>query len=317
MNYALYLALVRWCAGAWPQMEWRFGLPQVGPADAPSIGIVVPAHNNADTLRATVRSIAPQMFAGDRLAIVENGSTDGTWDVARSLADSDSITLVRQADGDAAAARNAGIAALAGSEYIAFCDGDDQWSGLKLAVLRGLASVFRPDIAWHPQYCLGRNRLLEGDGFVRKRLPRRTSFLGELLVAGNILATSAVLVRASAIPAPLFSDGLKATQDYEAWCHFAAAHLHARAAYIDAPLGNYRWMGGLSRNEWTRATNVYNIVKTYSGALDSWTAMQARIRAEARLALAAARLGRTASLASGRRTGAGPSLFRVPARSGP
>jgi glycosyltransferase involved in cell wall biosynthesis len=51
----------------------------------PSVGIIVPAHNEALGLAQTIRSIQPQLTAQDRLVVVADNCTDNTADIARSL----------------------------------------------------------------------------------------------------------------------------------------------------------------------------------------------------------------------------------------
>jgi glycosyltransferase involved in cell wall biosynthesis len=60
---------------------------------------------------------------------VDDGSTDGTGDVARTYGSQ--VEFIRQDNGGAAAARNTGIA-LARGEYIAFLDADDYWFPSKI-----------------------------------------------------------------------------------------------------------------------------------------------------------------------------------------
>jgi glycosyltransferase involved in cell wall biosynthesis len=66
------------------------------------------------------------------IIIVDDGSTDGTGDVARAFGDS-RLRYVRQNRMGVAAARNHGLA-LASGHFIAFLDADDLWVANKLRV---------------------------------------------------------------------------------------------------------------------------------------------------------------------------------------
>jgi cellulose synthase/poly-beta-1,6-N-acetylglucosamine synthase-like glycosyltransferase len=57
------------------------------PADfsgRPMLGILVPAHNEAMVIAATLQSIQAQLVGGDRLLVVADNCSDDTADVARA-----------------------------------------------------------------------------------------------------------------------------------------------------------------------------------------------------------------------------------------
>ena len=89
--------------------------------------MVVPAYNAAATLAEQLEALAAQQYDGDwEVVVVDNGSTDGTADLARRYAArSRRFTLV---DGGPrrghSAPRNAGAKAARG-ELLAYCDADD------------------------------------------------------------------------------------------------------------------------------------------------------------------------------------------------
>lgn len=69
---------------------WQSGpvLPADRPRIAPSVAIVVPARDEAPLIEATLRSLLAQDYPGPlRVILVDDGSTDGTGDIARRLAD--------------------------------------------------------------------------------------------------------------------------------------------------------------------------------------------------------------------------------------
>ena len=92
-----------------------------------SVSVVVPAYNAAGTIAEQLEALAAQRYDGDwELVIVDNGSTDGTADLARRYRQRfEAFTLVD--DGSRrghSAPRNAGASAARG-ELLAYCDADD------------------------------------------------------------------------------------------------------------------------------------------------------------------------------------------------
>jgi glycosyltransferase involved in cell wall biosynthesis len=102
--------------------------------------IVVPVYNKRALLRATVESALAQGFAKFELILVDDGSTDGSLEAVADIADP-RIRILRQENGGASAARNAGMAA-AQHEWIAFLDADDLWLPDHLAELDRIRSRF-------------------------------------------------------------------------------------------------------------------------------------------------------------------------------
>jgi GT2 family glycosyltransferase len=52
--------------------------------DGPSIGVVLVLHQSADDVPATLRAIAPQLRDADEVVVVDNASTDGSPEAART-----------------------------------------------------------------------------------------------------------------------------------------------------------------------------------------------------------------------------------------
>jgi glycosyltransferase involved in cell wall biosynthesis len=90
----------------------------------PSVSVIMPTFNRADTIRRAIRSVQAQTFTDWELIVVDDGSTDNT--VALIEGRDPRLKLIRQENQGTAWARNAGLSASAGS-YIAFLDSDDEW----------------------------------------------------------------------------------------------------------------------------------------------------------------------------------------------
>lgn len=92
---------------------------------------VVPAFNASKTIRDTVSSVLMQSHANIDLLVVDDGSTDDTWSVVRSIRDP-RLRIIRKENGGVSSARNTGIMAAKG-DFVAFLDADDVWVSEKLS----------------------------------------------------------------------------------------------------------------------------------------------------------------------------------------
>ncbi len=103
----------------------------------PRVAIVIPAYNSAQYLSQTVESVKAQTFTEWQVVIFDDGSTDETFAVACSLADTDSrIHVVRGDNQGVAAARNRAFEHTAPeAEFVTFLDNDDVWDPDALTTL--------------------------------------------------------------------------------------------------------------------------------------------------------------------------------------
>lgn len=94
-------------------------------SEAIKISVVIPVYNAADLLPRAVGSVVMQEFNDYELILVDDGSTDGSYEVCDELAANDMhIRVIHKENGGVSSARNAGIMAAKG-EFIMFIDADD------------------------------------------------------------------------------------------------------------------------------------------------------------------------------------------------
>jgi hopene-associated glycosyltransferase HpnB len=87
----IYLLLAHgtfWQAGPMLPAAAPAASPEVRPEASPEVSIVIPARDEAASIAACLHSLLAQDYAGRcRVILVDDGSTDGTGDIARAIAD--------------------------------------------------------------------------------------------------------------------------------------------------------------------------------------------------------------------------------------
>lgn len=101
------------------------------------VSVITAAYNSAGVIERNIRSVAAQSLKPAEHIIIDDGSADETAAVVDGLRrEFPHVRIIRQQNGGAARARNAGIAVASG-RFVAFLDSDDAWSEHKLAAQIG------------------------------------------------------------------------------------------------------------------------------------------------------------------------------------
>jgi len=97
----------------------------------PTVSVIIPVFNDAAYLAEALDSVFGQTRPVDEVIVIDDGSTDGSDQVAEGYLPR--IRLFRQENQGISSARNAGLNAASG-EMIAFLDADDLWTRDSVAV---------------------------------------------------------------------------------------------------------------------------------------------------------------------------------------
>ncbi|MEQ3364302.1 glycosyltransferase [Raoultibacter massiliensis] len=113
----------------------------------PKISIIIPAHNNEGTLNRSLDSVLSQTFADFEAIVVDDASTDRTYEIAKEISCLDDrvscIHLEENVHG--ALARKCGVQKALG-EYIMFLDADDELEQDAFEILHREMSVKPVDV---------------------------------------------------------------------------------------------------------------------------------------------------------------------------
>ncbi|MGC8807633.1 MAG: glycosyltransferase family 2 protein [Thiomonas sp.] len=228
------------------------------------VSVAIPAYNAQATIAQTLDSLLAQTHQNLDIVVVDDGSTDGTWDVLQRYGDR--VRAIRQANAGIGAARNASVQAARG-EFIALLDADDLCMPQRMAVQLHYLQT-HPDIllcssdfsAFDDSGPLGTSycgvyyhRCNPAHGGVRARYPHATSFspnagedpvrvywgqVHDELVQGNFIHPPTVMFRREALQrAGGFDPDIKIICEWEWFVRVARA---GPVAYLDLPLLNYR-----------------------------------------------------------------------------
>ncbi|MFT3852364.1 MAG: glycosyltransferase family A protein [Ilumatobacteraceae bacterium] len=162
-----------------------------------TISVVIPCHNYAHLVGRAIASALGGTRAPDEVIVVDDGSTDGSGDVARAMG----VRVITKPNGGMSSALNVGIANATG-DIVALCDADDVCGPERLAWIE---SAFAADehvvLAWHKM------RMINVDGGVLGEIPPGRLVDGELgaemasVGLTSFALTSGVAIRRAAFTA--------------------------------------------------------------------------------------------------------------------
>ena len=110
------------------------------------LSVIIPFYNVEDYLPECIDSVIKQSGLDLEIILVNDGSTDSSGTIADQYAlKDDRIKVIHQENGEASAARNAGLD-IAQGEYIAFVDSDDWLKNDSLCKMYHEAIRFRSDV---------------------------------------------------------------------------------------------------------------------------------------------------------------------------
>lgn len=200
--------------------------------------VVIPLYNKEKYVEQTLRSVLEQSYPFFEVVVVDDGSSDKSISIVKSIKDS-RIRIISQKNGGVAAARNTGIE-VSVEEYIAFIDADDYWAVTYLEEMVSLISSY-PDGG---MYACRYAEVIEGkqksvaialnesfkSGYISYfKLFART-------YVSPICSSAVVIPRKSFIKAGVFRVGLKVGEDIDLWLRLAQ---NGKVVYLNQELAFY------------------------------------------------------------------------------
>ena len=193
------------------------------------ISVIIPTYNRCDLLKRAINSVIKQTITPKEIIVVDNGSTDQTYQMVSSLFPE--INYFIEKKRGVSAARNKGILE-SKSKWIAFLDSDDTWKPTKLEKQMDF-SISNQD----------KYRIIHTD----ENWYRNKKFLNQLKkhkkLGGNIFKnslqlccispSSVVLKKQIFDDYGLFDENLEVCEDYDMWIRITAKE---EVGFLDSPL---------------------------------------------------------------------------------
>ena len=226
----------------------------------PAVTLVIPAFNAELHIAEALESARDQTLREFEVIVVDDGSTDATLREVERFAGELDLTIVRQSNGGASAARNTGIARARG-RYCAFLDADDAMLPERLAAQVELLDA-EPDLG------LVHTDLMTFDesGIIHKTRRVFSDPCGGMvldrLLLDNFITTSTVMARKECLTeVGMFNVNRRISHDFELWLRMAARW---KVGYIERPLVRYRYRpGSLSHDKLETARDALGVLEAF------------------------------------------------------
>jgi glycosyltransferase involved in cell wall biosynthesis len=201
------------------------------------VSVITPAFNAAANLAETIESCLDQTYERFELLIVDDGSTDGTAEVAARYQRRDTrVNLFRIQNRGVSYARNVALQHARG-EFIALLDSDDVWMpGYLQAAMTTLARNPDVDIVTHNAINLGSH--LDGLPYWRVSNEIRPLSTLDMIVRENAVHIMSVFRRRVIDRVGQFDEKFAGNEDYQFWLRAATAGCRFVADF--APRAYYR-----------------------------------------------------------------------------
>jgi teichuronic acid biosynthesis glycosyltransferase TuaG len=221
----------------------------------PDISVVLPCHNSRIYLADAIESVLRQQDAPSwELLIVDDGSTDGSREIAAAFEAQDSrIRLIAlPANQGVSTARNIAIEA-SDSRYIAFLDADDFWLPSKLSIQTGRMRTS----CWRMSFT-GYRRFSPATGTLGRIAHIPPVMTYRRLLGNPAMATSTIMIERSLLRAKRFATVLRGHEDFALWLDLLRDGTTAHGLPED--LARYRVVAGSLSSRYSRSAGwVWNI----------------------------------------------------------
>lgn len=227
------------------------------------VSVIIPTWNRAATIEKAVCSTLAQTASPLEVLVCDDGSTDETEHIVKSIGDQRVRWIPGPHGGRPAIPRNRGIIESRGN-WLAFLDSDDEWLPEKLE--RQLSLSERTECK---AVCCNAYRFIPGKGIEGVLLPSGAEMVTfqDLLQVNHVICSSAMIHKSIFATVIGFPEApqLKASEDYALWLRVAT---QTDFVFVSEPLVNYT--DDPINSVRNAETNVWRLRKNVMGDFILW-----------------------------------------------
>lgn len=203
--------------------------------------VIVPLYNKAQYIKRTIESVLHQTYSDFELIVVDDGSTDDSLEMAKSVVGSnkEKCIVIAQANSGVSCARNEGVA-LSKGKYVCFLDSDDWWEPRFLEEINRLIESY-PDAGLYGTgfYLVknGRKKIAPigvEAGFVKGYINYCQVYAETMCMP--ISSSSVVIPKDIFDSSGRFRSGITLGEDFDLWIRIT---LKYPVVLLNRPLSNY------------------------------------------------------------------------------
>lgn len=226
------------------------------------VSIIIPTYNRAGTIKRSIESVLRQTYSDFELIVVDDGSTDNTFQIVDGYDDPRLRYLRIEERRGANHARNVGIESADG-DYIAFQDSDDEWRPDKLEKqMKILLEQKQVDVVFSRylhHFMNGRMELVPNKNYTECLLQEK---IVAILAGANVIGTPTLIMRKKCFQeAGVFDEKISRFQDWEIMIRFAQKY---KIAFLDEVLLDaYEMKESISTTDKNYVKGMASIVKKH------------------------------------------------------
>ena len=207
------------------------------------ISVVIPLYNKKEYILRAINSVLRQSYSEFELIIVDDGSTDGSVDIVRSVTDK-RVRLYSQKNAGVSAARNFGVKN-AKADWVGFLDADDEYEPEFITeVVLFIEKNKEHSLSMvGANYYIGSKSCIAGDINLKSGIYEYFNLFNNMQSPNN--SSSTIVNKKMFNEVNGFPEGVKLFEDWVTWLKLSFI---GKFGYITTPLSTYYYIENSAAN---------------------------------------------------------------------